>query len=196
MDNWTFTVELMKASASIITELAWQAVVFGIVYLYRTGKIRAKYGKWEVWLGKAEKTAEALQEPPANAIAPSTPEEEQRFSELVKEAPREVILAKRTKLEEAIVSYAEAKELVVPGPRRNIANLIRLLRKRGFIDKTVSTLLDDLRSIGNSVALDVSEPTENEAVRYGELADDVIEQLNFLTSEVQEQLEKANSLAG
>src|SRR5262249_12013756 len=113
MDSWTFTVELMKASAAIITALAWPAVVFGIVYLFRTGRIRAKYGKWKLWLDKAEKTAEGLQEPPANAIAPPTPEEEQRFSELVKESPREVILAKRTKLEEAIVSYAEAKELAV-----------------------------------------------------------------------------------
>jgi len=196
MDSWTFTVELMKAGASIITALAWPAVVFGIVYLFRTGKIRAKYGKWKLWLDKAEMTAEGLQEPPENAIAPPTPEEQQRFSELVEESPRAVILAKRTKLEEAIVSYAEAKELVVPGSRRNIANLIRVLRKRGFIDKTVSTLLDDLRSIGNSVALDVGEPTENEAFRYGELTDDVIEQLNFLTSEVQKLPEKANPLVG
>jgi hypothetical protein len=58
MDSWTFTVELMKASATIITALAWPAMVFGIVYLFRTGKIRAKYGKWELWLDKAEKTAE------------------------------------------------------------------------------------------------------------------------------------------
>ena len=74
--------------------------------------------------------------------------------------------------------------------------MIRVLRKRGFIDKTVSTLLDDLRSIGNSVALDVGEPTENEAFRYGELTDDVIKQLNFLTSEVQKLPEKANPLVG
>jgi hypothetical protein len=96
----------------------------------------------------------------------------------------------RAKLEEAIVSYAEARELAVPGPRRNIANLIRALRKRGFVDKTMSTLLDDLRSIGNSVALDTSDPTEDEAFRYKELADDVIKQLNFLTSEVQKPPEK------
>ena len=100
------------------------------------------------------------------------------MSELVKELPRTVVLAMRTKLEEAIVSYGEARGLVVPGPRRNIANLIRRLRKRGFIDKTMSTLLDDLRSIGNSVAL-VGEPTEDEALRYNELADDVIKQLTF-----------------
>jgi len=38
-----------------------------------------------------------------------------------------------------------------------------------------------LRSIGNSIALKFSEPTEDEALRYKELADDVIKQLNFLT---------------
>jgi hypothetical protein len=100
-------------------------------------------------------------------------------------------LARRTRLEEAIVSYADAKGLAVPGPPRNIANLIHVLRKRDFIDKTISTLLDDLRSIGNSVALDVSEPTENEAFRYKELADDVIKQLIFLTSEAQKSPERA-----
>jgi hypothetical protein len=99
----------------------------------------------------------------------------------------------RTKLEEAIVSYAEAKGLVVPGPRRNIANLIRVF---GFIDKTISTLLDDLRSIGNSVALDVSEPTESEAFRYKGLADDIIKQLNFLTSEAQKPTEKTIPSSG
>jgi len=124
------------------------------------------------------------------------PEEQERISELAKESPRTAILAMRTKLEEAIVSYAEAKGLVVPGPRRNIARLIRVLRKRGFIDKTISTLLDDLRSIGNSVALDGSEPTEDEAFRYKELADDVIKQLNFLTSEVQKPPEKAIPSSG
>jgi hypothetical protein len=196
MDSWTFTVEFVRASASLISALAWPAVVLGIVYLFRKGTIRAKYGKWEVWLEKAEKTAEDLPETPINTIAPLTPEEQERMSELIKESPRSVVLAMRAKLEEAIVSYAEARELVVPGPRRNMANLIRALRKRGFVDKTMSTLLDDLRSIGNSVALDTSEPTEDEAFRYKELADDVVKQLNFLTSEARKPPEKAIPSSG
>ena len=143
--------------------------------------IRAKYEKWEFWLDKAEKTAEDLPETPVDTIAPLSPEEQERMSELIKKSPRKVVLVMRTKLEEAIVSYAEARGQVVPGPHRNIANLIRVLRKRGLIDKTVWKLLDDLRSIGNSIALKFSEPTEDEALRYKELADDVIKQLNFLT---------------
>jgi Domain of unknown function (DUF4145) len=193
VDSCTTIVELIRASPWIISALAWPAVLFGTVLLFRKPIekllpfVRAKYGELEIRfrLDKAEKTAEKLVETPADTIAPPTPEEQERISELVKESPRTAILAMRTKLEEAIVSYAEAGGLVVPGPRRNIANLIRVLRKRGFIDKTISTLLDDLRSIGNSVALDISEPTENEAFRYKELADDVIKQLNFLTSEAQ-----------
>ena len=143
--------------------------------------IRAKYEKWEFWLDKAEKTAEDLPETPVDTIAPLSPEEQERMSELIKKSPRKVVLVMRTKLEEAIVSYAEARGQVVPWPHRNIANLIRVLRKRGLIDKTVWKLLDDLRSIGNSIALKFSEPTEDEALRYKELADDVIKQLNFLT---------------
>ncbi|MGZ5707777.1 MAG: DUF4145 domain-containing protein [Burkholderiales bacterium] len=193
MDNCTIILELIRASPWIISALAWPAVVFGTVLLFRKPIekllpfVRAKYGELEIRfrLDKAAKTAEKLVETPADTIAPPTPEEQERFSELVKESPRTAILAMRANLEEAIVSYAEARALVVPGRRRNIANLIRVLRKRGFIDKTISTLLDDLRSIGNSVALDISEPTESEAFRYKELADDVIKQLNFLTSEAQ-----------
>ena len=193
MDNCTIILELIRASPWIISALAWPAVVFGTVLLFRKPIekllpfVRAKYGELEIRfrLDKAAKTAEKLVETPADTIAPPTPEEQERFSELVKELPRTAILAMRANLEEAIVSYAEARALVVPGRRRNIANLIRVLRKRGFIDKTISTLLDDLRSIGNSVALDISEPTESEAFRYKELADDVIKQLNFLTSEAQ-----------
>ena len=204
MDSCTTIVELMRASPWIISAVAWPTVVFGIVWLFRREiekllkrpHIRIGYRDIDIRLDKARKTAEKLEEPPADTIAPLTPEEQERISELAKESPRTAILAMRTKLEEAIVSYAEAKGLVVPGPRRNIARLIRVLRKRGFIDKTISTLLDDLRSIGNSVALDGSEPTEDEAFRYKELADDVIKQLNFLTSEVQKPPEKAIPSSG
>jgi len=205
MDNRTFTVEFMRASASIVSALMWPTVVFGTVLLFREKieellkwlpHIRVKYGKLKFWLSKAEKTAEDLPERPVDTIAPPTPEEQERMSELIEESPQTVVLAMRTKLEEAIVSYAEARGLVVAGPRRNIAKLIRVLRKRNFIDKTISTLLDDLRSIGNSIALDVSEPTEDEAFRYKELADDVIKQLNFLTSEVQKPSEKALPSSG
>jgi hypothetical protein len=38
------------------------------------------------------------------------------MSELIEKSPRTAVLAMRTKLEEAIVSYAEARGLVVPGP--------------------------------------------------------------------------------
>jgi hypothetical protein len=194
VDSGTFTVEFVRASASIISALAWPTVALGTVLLFRKEiekllkrlpHIRARYGDLEVWLDRAEKTQKELVETPADTIAPPTPEEQEGISEVVKKSPRTGILAMRTKLEEAIVSYADARGLVVPGPRRNVANLIRVLRKRGFIDKTISTLLDDLRSIGNSVALDVSEPTESEAFRYKGLAEDVIKQLNFLTSEAQ-----------
>jgi hypothetical protein len=204
VDGRTFTVEFMRASASIISALTWPAVVFGTVCLFRKqieellkriAHIRIKYGKWKFWLDQVEKTLEDVPETPVDT-APLTPEEQERMSELIAESPRTAVLAMRTKLEEAIVSYAEARGLVVPGPRRNIASLIRALRKRGFIDKTISTLLDDLRSIGNSIALDVSEPTEDEASRYKELADDVIKQLNFLTSKVQEPPEKAIPSSG
>jgi hypothetical protein len=199
VDSCTTIVELMRASPWIISAVAWPTLVFGIVWLFRREiekllkrpHIRIGYGAIKIRLDKAEKTAEELEETPADTIAPATPEEQERVSELAKESPRDAILAMRTKLEEAIVSYADAKELVVPGPRRNIAKLIRVLRKRGFIDKTISTLLDDLRSIGNSVALDGSEPTESEAFRYKGLADDVIKQLNFLTLEGQKPTEKA-----
>jgi hypothetical protein len=190
VDNGTFIVEIMRAGASLISALAWPAVAFAIAYLFRSRSIRAKYGKWGLWLGKAEKTAEALPQTPTDTTAPLTPEEQERMSELVKESPRTVVLAMRTKLEETIVSYAEARGEDVPGPRRNVANLIRALRKRGLIDKTISTLVDDLRSIGNSVALDPNEPTKDEALRYKELADDVIKQLNFLISEVQKPSER------
>src|SRR5436309_3214902 len=73
VDSCTFTVEFVRAFASIISALAWPAVVFGAVLFFRKeiekllkrlAHIRARYGDLEVWLDKAKKTAEKLQKTP------------------------------------------------------------------------------------------------------------------------------------
>ena len=52
----------------------------------------------------------------------------------------------------------------------NYASLIRSLRKSDLIDANTSALLDDLRVVGNAAAHNESDPTEQDALRFGELA--------------------------
>jgi hypothetical protein len=59
----------------------------------------------------------------------------------------------------------------------NYASLVRTLRQRQLIDRNTSALLDDLRAIGNAAAHNVSDPSEEDALRFRTLADTVIGQL-------------------
>ncbi len=187
MDGYTFTVELVKAVTSLIAAFALPVALVACVWLFKEklGMLlllfRVRHKDWEAsfrW-DKAEAEAKKL---PVTRFDPDmepTPEEKSRFEQIARVAPREAILEVGAQLEEAVRAYASAKG--VPNYSRRYALLIRLLRSNRLIDANTSALLDDLQNIGNAVARNLSDPTEMEAVRYRNLADQLIRHFDGLT---------------
>src|SRR5579871_1799959 len=141
---------------------------------------RVRHRDWEAsfrW-DKAEAAAKKLPLAPYDPEAEPTPEEKSRFQQIASAAPREAILEAAAQLEEAVRAYASAKGFA--NYSRRYALLIRLLRSNRLIDATTSALLDDLQNIGHAAARNLSEPTEMEAVRYKNLADQLIRHFDGL----------------
>jgi hypothetical protein len=181
MDGYQFISSLFRS----FTSLAWPAALFGCVWLFREKLIellpllRMKYKDFDVSfrLDKAEKEAEKL-----TAIADSpgtqpTPEEKNRFEQIARLSPRAALLEVRANLEEAVRSFGQAVGVPSVRPYMNYASIIRTLRKNDLIDANTSALLDDLRAIGNAAAHNQSDPTEDDALRFCELAERLIRQL-------------------
>jgi hypothetical protein len=65
---------------------------------------------------------------------------------------------------------------------QGVLGMIRLLRSNKIIDPQTSGLLDDLRAIGNQAAHNPQASyTKADALRFKDLADQVISQLEFMT---------------
>jgi len=138
-------------------------------------RLRLKYKDLDVTfrLTEAEKEANALP-PPAQPSEP-TPEETDKFLKLADISPRSAIQEMRTEVDDAILRFFEDK-VHTENPGKSILDQIRFLRLAGFIDKTTSALLDDLRKIGNSARHDTSrEFTKHDAVRYRALVERVLQ---------------------
>jgi hypothetical protein len=186
LDGFTFTVELVKAITSMIAAFALPAALVVSVWLFKEklGMLlllfRVRHRDWEAsfrW-DKAEAAAKKLPLAPYDPEAEPTPEEKSRFQQIASAAPREAILEAAAQLEEAVRAYASAKGFA--NYSRRYALLIRLLRSNRLIDATTSALLDDLQNIGHAAARNLSEPTEMEAVRYKNLADQLIRHFDGL----------------
>jgi hypothetical protein len=183
MDGYQFFASLFQSLVS----LAWPAALIVCVWLFRTQlagllpNLRVKHKDWEISfrLGEAEKAAAKL---PAltndSREAPPTPEEKTRFQQIAKLSPRAAILEMRATLEEAVRSFANAMGMADANPY-GYASLIRSLRKNDLIDANTSALLDDLRAIGNAAAHNQSDPTEQDALRFGELTERLVWQLGI-----------------
>jgi Domain of unknown function (DUF4145) len=183
MDGYQFIASLLQS----LTSLAWPAALFACVWIFREKLIellpllRMKYKDLDVSfrLDKAEKEAEKL---PATTDSPATeptPEEKNRFEQIARLSPRGALLEMRANLEEAVRSFGQAVGVSNISPYMNYASLIRTLRKNDIIDANTSALLDDLRVIGNAAAHNQSDPTEEDALRYRELAERLIRQLDI-----------------
>ena len=87
----------------------------------------------------------------------------------------------RVNLEEAVRSFAQAIGMRTSSSYVNYASLIRNLRQNELIDANTSALLDDLRAIGNAAAHNQSDPTEQDALRFRDMAERLIWQLEIGT---------------
>jgi hypothetical protein len=187
LDNYTFTIELVKAITSTIAAFAFPMALVISVWLFKEklGTLlllfRVRHRDWEAsfrW-DKAEAAARKLPVAPLDPEVQPTPEERSRFEQLASAAPREAILEAGAQLEEAVRAYASAKGFA--NYSRRYALLIRLLRSNRLIDTNTSALLDDLQHIGYAAARNLSAPTEAEATRYKVLADQLIHHFDGLS---------------
>ena len=185
MDHYAFIVEIVKALTSMIAAFALPVALIVCVWLFKEKLLilmfQVRHKDWEAsfrW-DKAERAVKRLPSAPFDPEAQPTPEERSRFEQIARISPREAILEVATQLEEAVRSYASANGFAHYS--RRYALLIRLLRSKRLIDANTSALLDDLQNIGNAAAHDLSDPTENEAIRYKKLSDQLIRHFDGLT---------------
>jgi|SRR6266540_535791 len=119
--------------------------------------------------------------PPAPLAAGSLPTEteENKFEKIAQISPRAAILEARLDVEEALRTLAHSVKTRVSTPRyHSFMSLTRLLRSEDIIDEQTASLLDDLRSIGNSASHEGDVVfTPEEAWRYRTLANNVINRL-------------------
>ena len=161
-----------------IVSLAWPAALVIIVALFKNDLrkllplARLKYGESEISfrLDAAEKEAAALPDVPPVAEAAPTPEEADRFSKLVEISPSAAILEEARELEDAMIRRLQDVPNAPSSKHYSFASATRLLRSNNFIDKHMSALLDDLRSLRNAAAHGGSELTREDAIRFRELA--------------------------
>jgi len=187
LDSYTFTAEIVKAVTSMVAAFAFPVALIICVWLFKEKlgmlllMLRVRHRDWEAsfrW-DKAEAEAKKLPAAPFDPDAEPTPEEKSRFDQIARISPREAILEVGAQLEEAVRSFASSKGFA--NYSRRYALLIRLLRSNRLIDANTSALLDDLQSIGNAAARNLSDPTEMEAIRYKKLADQLIRHFDGLT---------------
>jgi uncharacterized protein DUF4145 len=184
MDEYQFVSSLFQSSVT----LAWPAALVVIVWLFRDKLenllplARVKYKDLELRFQDAAMEAAKLEETPVTPGTEPTPEEVSRFAKMAKLAPRGAMLEVRANLEEAVREYAQAIGMPNISPYMSYGLLIRRLRGNQLIDENTSALLDDLRAIGNAAAHNQSDPTEQDALRYQALAEQLIRQLRISTA--------------
>lgn len=175
--------------ASTIGSLAWPVLLAILFFLFRV-QIRALATKLAViqykdlrvvfdqTLGRVEKEVSLeLAAKGSRFISRSEPRENDRFYYLADQSPSAAITLKWLDVEKALKALARQHGLV-PSERRSTLFLIKLLRSQGRIDAKTEQILRDLRNLRN-LAMQPSdgEIQKEEAVRFGELADEVIELL-------------------
>ena len=187
MDGFQFTASIFQSLVS----LAWPLAALGIVLIFREKLAsllplaRLKYKDLEFRFHEAEKEAAKLGKAAAIPGTEPTPEEISKFEKMAKLAPRGAMLEVRANLEEAVREYAQAHGVSNISPYTSYSLLIRQLRQSGLIDENTSALLDDLRTIGNAAAHNQSDPSEEDALRYQELAARLIRQFNIFSGAAQ-----------
>jgi len=187
LDQYAFIAEIVKAVTSMIAAFALPVALIVSVWLFKEKlgmlllMLQVRHKDWEAsfrW-DKAEAAARRLPAAPIDPDTQPTPEEKSRFEQIARISPREAILEVATQLEEAVRSYASANGFAHYS--RRYALLIRLLRSKRLIEANTSALLDVLQNIGHAAAHGLSDPSENEAMRYKKLCDQLIRHFDGLT---------------
>jgi hypothetical protein len=186
MDGYQFIASLLQSLVS----LAWPAALFACVWIFREKLnallplLRMKYKDFDISFYRWESAEKEVAKLSVGSDTPETkptPEEKSKFEQIAKLSPRAALLEMRVNLEEAVRSFAQAIGMPSTGPYLNYASLIRALRKTSLIDANTSGLLDDLRAIGNAAAHNQSDPTEQDALRFRDMAERLIWQLEIGT---------------
>jgi uncharacterized protein DUF4145 len=183
LDGYTLTAELFKAFMSMVAAFAWPAGILGIAWLFRKRlndllpKLILKHKEWQLSfrLDELEEEVKELPPPPANSEVAPNAIEITRLEQLAKISPRAAIMEARADVEQAVQGFAEAMGLT----RDSYMRVIRTLGEKELVDSKTIRALNDLRHIGNMAAHNKSNPTENDALRYQALAQQLIRQFNI-----------------
>ena len=177
-----------QLAASVIGSLAWPIAIVTVMIIFRAKLtelmplLRLKYRDLDISfrLRDAEQQAATLPaqpQPPTIELVP-TDEEKDKFQKVARASPRAAILEVRAEIEDELRAFAAAVGLLSPRITSTLG-ITRLLKSRGVIDHQLSSLLDDLRVLGNRAAHDgEAQFTLDEAIRYRALADTLIYHLN------------------
>jgi hypothetical protein len=191
MDGYRLTAEIVKAITGMIAAFAWPGAIFLIFWLFRRKLIELlpllilKYKDWQISFGldKAEEEAKNLPPTPAGEMIEPDEAQNRVKRNLAKLAPRGAIMQARADLEAAVNRFAEAVKLSTG--RRPLSTTVNELHRNELIDRSTVNLLNDLRQLGNAAAHNISEPTEEDALRYQELATRLIRQFDIATGAAQ-----------
>jgi uncharacterized protein YutE (UPF0331/DUF86 family) len=187
MDGYAFTVELVKAIASMIAAFAWPTSIFLIVWLFR-GKLNEllpqlilKHKDWQISFGlaKAEEEAKKLPAASTDPKAQPTLQEKMHLEQLAIQSPRAAILAAGANVDKAVNQFAEAVGL--SKSQTPSTTVLSELGRHELIDRNTVALLNELRQIRNAAAHNISEPTVGEAQRFQVLATQLIRQFDIAT---------------
>jgi hypothetical protein len=191
MNGYGLIAVIIQSFAS----LGWPIAFVVAIWLLREKlvellpKLHLKHKDWEVGFRLEKAEAEAAALPPAPVAPPEalpTPEERSRFEQIARASPRAAMLELRAELEEVVRRCAERYGVATGTKPAPMINSIRKLRSLQVIDEHTSAILDDLRNVGNAAAHggDSVRITEEDALRYRKLGDQVIARLNARQGEL------------
>jgi hypothetical protein len=184
MDRYQFVADIFRSIVSV----AWPVAFVIAIYLFREKLndllplLRLKYKDLDVSfrLDQAEQEAEAL--PPYEESSEPTPEETDKFRRLAQISPSSAIAEKSRDVEQALAEFSDAVGLKETR-KKGWLNWTRVLRKEQLIDSATAALLDDLRAVRNTAVHGGSGLlSEEEAHRFGALADKLISSLQISTA--------------
>jgi hypothetical protein len=174
----------------MVGAFAWPGAIFLIFWNFRKKLAELlpllilKYKDWQISFGLDKAEEEAKRLPETDEEKPTEQQEQKTAREtLAKLAPRASIMQARADIEKSVDRFAEAVGLSMTAVRSpNFSRRVRELGKNRLIDQSTVRLLNELRQIGNAATHNMSEPTEEEALRYRDLADRIVRQFNIASA--------------
>lgn len=187
---------LFEFISSIISSLAWPAIVLIIVFILKNplsniliSLTKFRYKDIEMEFERLKSSAEALPETIENKIIPENERIiyssiEEQITDIAPRSPEGAILIAWSTIE-AAVSSAVMRLAISPEPPsyRSVIHNIENLKKYTDIDNTVFAILDDLRVVRNQVAHARDgryKVSVEQALSYGKTAEKIIKILQNL----------------